>query len=87
MLKRILAIAFSLMVLIGVFSFTTQASENTTYTYTISVDDEWIRTRTGIRERRICETWKKCTTYLCNEYFGKKYGGSRDSDTKIDAFF
>ena len=45
MFKKILAIAFSLIVLIGVFSINASASENTTYTYTISVDDEWIRTQ------------------------------------------
>ena len=69
MLKRILAIAFSLIVLISVFSFSAQASENTTYTYTISVDDEWIRTQDA---------------YMASEILFKDYDLSGPSDIFIN---
>lgn len=69
MLKRILAIAFSLTVLISVFSFSAQASENTTYTYTISVDDEWIRTQDA---------------YMASEILFKDYDLSGPSDIFIN---
>lgn len=68
MLKRILAIAFSLTVLLSVFSFTVSASENTTYTYTISVDDEWIRTQDA---------------YMASEIIFKDYDLSQPSDIFI----
>jgi len=69
LLKRILAIAFSLIVLISVFSFSAQASENTTYTYTISVDDEWIRTQDA---------------YMASEILFKDYDLSGPSDIFIN---
>ena len=68
MLKKILAIAFSLTFLIGVFSFNVSASENTTYTYTISVDDEWIRTQDA---------------YMASEIIFKDYDLSQPSDIFI----
>ena len=69
MLKKILAIAFSLTFLIGVFSFNVSASENTTYTYTISVDDEWIRTQDA---------------YMASEIIFKDYDLSQPSDIFIN---
>ncbi|MBE6750252.1 MAG: hypothetical protein E7560_03725 [Ruminococcaceae bacterium] len=69
MLKKILAIAFSLMVLMGVFAFSVSASENTTYTYTISVDDEWIRTQDA---------------YMASEILFKDYDLSQPSDIFIN---
>jgi len=69
LLKKILAIAFSLTFLIGVFSFNVSASENTTYTYTISVDDEWIRTQDA---------------YMASEIIFKDYDLSQPSDIFIN---
>lgn len=69
MLKKILAIAFSLTVLMGIFSFSASASENTTYTYTISVDDEWIRTQDA---------------YMASEILFKDYDLSQPSDIFIN---
>ena len=65
MFKRVSAIAFSLTVLFSIFSFTANASENTTYTYTISVDDEWIRTQDA---------------YMASEIIFKDYDLSQPSD-------
>lgn len=53
MFKKITAAVFSIVIAVCVFSFTAAASENTAYTYTISVDDKWIRTQDAYMPSKI----------------------------------
>lgn len=45
MLRKFLIFAVSFLLVFGISAVSVSASENTTYTYTISVDNEWIRTQ------------------------------------------
>ena len=43
-MKKILTVLIAVLLVSG-FAFTVSASENTTYTYTLSVDNKWVRTQ------------------------------------------
>lgn len=45
MFRKFLIFAVSFLLVFGISAVSVSASENTTYTYTISVDNEWIRTQ------------------------------------------
>lgn len=66
--KKIFAAAFSLILLVCAFSVNVFASENTAYTYSISVNDEWIRTQDA---------------YMASEIIFKDYDLSQPMDIFI----
>lgn len=68
MLKKLMLSALCVLIVINLFSLNVFASENTTYTYTISVDDEWIRTQDA---------------YMASEIIFKDYDLSQPSDIFI----